>query len=71
MGVRIAMRALVIGGTSGIGNSIYNHLKPLCNEAISTGRKEIDTTSLESIFIAVILSLFVFFKKYFKFKLFC
>lgn len=48
MGVRIAMRALVIGGTSGIGNSIYNHLKPLCNEAISTGRKEIDTTSLES-----------------------
>ena len=48
MGIGIAMRALVIGGTAGIGNSIYKHLKPLCKEAIKTGRKEIDTTSVES-----------------------
>ncbi len=43
------MRALIIGGTSGIGEAIYRNIKPLCKEAIKTGRKEIDTTSLESV----------------------
>ena len=42
------MRALVLGGTSGIGQAIYKKIKPMCKEVIKTGRKEIDTTSLES-----------------------
>lgn len=42
-------RALIIGGTSGIGAAIYKNIKPLCKETIKTGKKEIDTTSLKSV----------------------
>ena len=43
------MKAIVLGGTSGIGKSIALNLKKTCDEVISVGRKEADTSSLKSI----------------------
>ena len=43
------MKAIVFGGTSGIGKSIALNLKKTCEEVISVGRKEADTSSLKSI----------------------
>ena len=42
------MKVLVMGGTSGIGKSIYDNIKPLCTEIIKTSRKELDTSSIDS-----------------------
>ena len=43
------MKALVIGGTSGIGKSIYDNIKPLFTEVVKTSRKELDTSSIDSV----------------------
>ena len=43
------MRAIVLGGTSGIGKSITKRLKQHCKTIISVGRKDIDTLSIESV----------------------
>tara|TARA_Y100000031_G_C8131415_1_gene343097 strand:- start:244 stop:882 length:639 start_codon:yes stop_codon:yes gene_type:complete len=38
-----------MGGTSGIGKSIVNRLQKVCDKVVGVGRKDIDTTSLESV----------------------
>ena len=43
------MKAIILGGTSGIGKSIAQKLKKHCKKIIITGRKQIDTTSIESV----------------------
>tara|TARA_B100001123_G_C15339216_1_gene1034075 strand:+ start:5082 stop:5735 length:654 start_codon:yes stop_codon:yes gene_type:complete len=43
------MKAIIMGGTSGIGKSIVNRLEKVCDKVIGVGRKEIDTTSLDSV----------------------
>ena len=42
-------KAIVIGGSKGIGAQISQHIKSLKIKTISCSRKEIDTTSLESV----------------------
>ena len=43
------MKAIILGGTSGIGKSIVNRLEKVCDKVIGVGRKEVDTTSLKSV----------------------
>jgi len=43
------MKAIVLGGTSGIGKAIVNSLKKNCKKVVVAGRKQIDTTSIESV----------------------
>ena len=43
------MKAIILGGTSGIGKSIVNKLQKVCNKVIGVGRKDVDTTSLKSV----------------------
>ena len=43
------MKAIVLGGTKGIGKSIAHNLNKICNNVIAVGRKDIDTTSIESV----------------------
>ena len=43
------MKAIVMGGTSGIGKSIVNRLEKVCDKVIGVGRKDIDTTSLDGV----------------------
>ena len=43
------MKAIILGGTSGIGKSVAQKLKKHCKKIIITGRKQIDTTSIESV----------------------
>ena len=43
------MKALIIGGTSGIGKSIFDNIKSTCSEIKITGRKELDTSSMVSV----------------------
>ena len=47
MGIR--MKAIVLGGTKGIGKSIAHNLNKICNNVVAVGRKDIDTTSIESV----------------------
>ena len=42
------MKAVILGGTSGIGKEIHKKLKVIC-KTYATGRKEIDTSSLKSV----------------------
>lgn len=42
------MKSIVLGGTSGIGRAISKRLKKYC-KTIATGRKEVDTSSIESV----------------------
>ncbi len=43
------MKAIIMGGTSGIGKSIADQLKNICDELIVAGSKEVDTTSIVSV----------------------
>ena len=43
------MKAIILGGTSGIGKSIVNRLEKVCDNVIGVGRKDVDTTSLKSV----------------------
>ena len=43
------MKAIVLGGTSGIGKSISQNLKGTCKKVIPLGSKDINTLSLESV----------------------
>lgn len=43
------MKAIILGGTSGIGRSIANKLKKSCKKTIVAGSKDIDTLSLKSV----------------------
>jgi|TARA_Y100000294_G_scaffold38251_1_gene33992 3-oxoacyl-[acyl-carrier protein] reductase len=43
------MKAIILGGTSGIGKSIVNRLEKVCDKVIGVGRKDVDTTSLISV----------------------
>lgn len=43
------MKAIVLGGTSGIGKSVADNLKKICDKVVATGRNDIDTTSLDSV----------------------
>ena len=43
------MKAIVLGGTSGIGKSIATNLDGVCREVIRLGSKDLDTTSNKSV----------------------
>ena len=43
------MKAIILGGTSGIGKSIVDRLQKICDEVVGVGSKDIDTTSLDSV----------------------
>ena len=43
------MKAIVLGGTSGIGKSIATNLDTVCREVIRLGSKDLDTTSNKSV----------------------
>ncbi len=43
------MKAIVLGGTSGIGKSIANNLDNVCKKVIRVGSKDLDTTSSKSV----------------------
>lgn len=43
------MKAIILGGTSGIGKSIASKLKKKCKRTIIAGRKDINTLSLKSV----------------------
>lgn len=43
------MKAIVLGGTSGIGKAISKRLKKHCKKMIAVGSKEINTKSIESV----------------------
>ena len=43
------MRAIVLGGTKGIGKSIVENLKDTCEQVIAAGSSDIDTKSLDSV----------------------
>ena len=45
----ICMKAIVLGGTKGLGKAIADNLKDVCNEIVAAGSKDIDTSSLESV----------------------
>ncbi len=42
-------KAIVIGGTSGIGHAISKNLKKICVKVVSCSRKDIDTSHIESV----------------------
>ena len=43
------MKAIVMGGTKGIGNAIVTSLKRQNHNVIATGRKDLDTSNLDSV----------------------
>ncbi len=43
------MKAIILGGTKGIGKSIADHLQDVCNEIVAVGSKDINTKSTESV----------------------
>ena len=43
------MKAIVLGGSRGIGKEIAKALTPICDEIIATSKKDIDTSNLESV----------------------
>lgn len=43
------MKAVILGGTSGIGKSIAQNLKGTCKKVIPLGSRDINTSSLESV----------------------
>jgi len=43
------MKAVILGATSGIGQSIAQNLKGTCNKIVSLGSKDVDTSSLKSV----------------------
>lgn len=42
-------KAIVLGGSKGIGKEICNSIKSLCKNLVKCSRKEIDTSNLESV----------------------
>ena len=42
-------KAIIVGGSKGIGNEISKHLKELKIKTISCSRKEIDTSNVSSV----------------------
>ena len=42
-------KAIIIGGSKGIGRSIANNIRTNCKKIISCSRKEIDTSNLNSV----------------------
>ena len=55
------MKAIILGGTSGIGKSIVNRLEKVCDKVIGVGRKDVDTTSLKEILQKKIMVLMFWF----------
>ena len=43
------MKAIVLGGTKGLGKAVADNLKNVCDEIVAVGSKDIDTSSLESV----------------------
>ena len=43
------MKAIVLGGTKGLGKAIADNLKSVCDEIVAAGSKDIDTSSLDSV----------------------
>ena len=43
------MKAIVLGGTAGIGKSIADNLEKICDDVLKLGSKDLDTRSIESV----------------------
>lgn len=43
------MKAIVLGGTAGIGKSIAENLEKICDDVLKLGSKDLDTRSIESV----------------------
>tara|TARA_B100001063_G_scaffold234337_1_gene251591 strand:- start:395 stop:1048 length:654 start_codon:yes stop_codon:yes gene_type:complete len=43
------MKAIIMGGTSGIGKSIAENLQGVCDDLVVTGSKDVDTSSITSV----------------------
>lgn len=43
------MKAIILGGTAGIGLAISKRLRRVCKKVIAVGRKDIDTTSIKKV----------------------
>ena len=43
------MKAVILGGTSGIGKSIAENLNKICTEIVAAGSKDINTSSITSV----------------------
>ena len=42
-------KAIILGGTSGIGKAISKSIRSICTEIFPCSRKDIDTSDLESV----------------------
>ena len=50
----IINKAIVLGGTKGIGASISNSIKPICRRTIICGRKQVDLSDISIFSISLI-----------------